>query len=124
MFYFCERKLLDGTPWIENMIHQMDDASGAAVTFSMLVHFSDQLMRRYVNIDVIRRFRQMICDFGPQQRFLNFFASICSDCSNAHAPLKINQDIVLRLTWIDEFTTSKTEASNVGHIQLHHSRLV
>jgi hypothetical protein len=106
--YFGRRKTAPhkgGAPWMETLLTQLDDPLGAAVTLSKLLSANEGLMKRYASPVLVARFLDMISNLGPQPRLVNFFEAICTVEGRA---VKANQEMVLRLTWMNDANRAKT----------------
>ena len=91
--------------WMDTVVLHLEDPLGSAVTLSSLLTNNAQLMTTHARPPLVERFLAMIQHQGPQTRLVNFFEAICTVGS---LPVKANQEMVLRLTWMDEATRRRT----------------
>ena len=91
-------------PWMDTVLAQLEDPLGSAVTLSKLLSANDYLMQKYANASLVLRFVDMVRSLGPQPRLVNFFEAICTVEGRA---VKANQEMVLRLTWMNEENRNK-----------------
>jgi len=84
---------------MDTVLAQLEDPLGAAVTLSKLLSSNEVLMHRYANAELVLRFVAMIRQLGPQPRLVNFFEAMCTVEGR---PVKANQEMILRLTWMNE----------------------
>jgi hypothetical protein len=106
--YFGKRKSYDnqqGKLWMQTILEQLEDPLGSAVTLSKLLSSNHNMMLRYAKPDLVNRFLLMIRNLGPQPRLINFFEAICTVDGNA---VKANQEMILRLTWMNVENRKKT----------------
>lgn len=104
--YFGRRKLraydLSAKPtsisWMSVLLRQQSDGLGAMTTLSKLLSDNTGLMKKFAGPELVHRFLEMISSIGPQPRMMDFFSSICSVEGKA---VLSNQEMLLRLTWID-----------------------
>ena len=66
---------------------------GPAVTLAHLLTSNQALQRECVSPELIEKFVNMVSEFGPQPRFLDFFAAI-SEVNGI--PQEENQEMILR----------------------------
>lgn len=92
------------TSWMDALLGQIEDPLGAAVTLARLLGNNEYLMGKYATPSLVQRFLAMISHLGPQPRLVNFFEAVCT--VNVQ-PVKANQEMILRLTWIDEVARRK-----------------
>jgi hypothetical protein len=101
--YFGRRKS-GGILWMTTILEQLEDPLGSAVTLSKLLSSNAEMMRRYAVPNLVKRFLDMIGQLGPQPRLVSFFEAICTVDGVA---VKSNQEMILRLTWMNEDARSK-----------------
>ena len=110
--YFGRRVLPStGEKWMQTILGQLEDPLGAAVTLSKLLGANEALMAQYANADLVLQFATMVRNLGPQPRLVNFFEAICTAGGN---PIKSNQEMVLRLTWMNEEWRKKAFLSTMA----------
>ena len=85
-------------PWVKVISAQSEDPLGATVTLSALLASNAKISERIVNDSLLRRFLKLIGDNGPQPRLIQLFSSVCI-C--AGQPITGNQEMVLRMIWLD-----------------------
>jgi hypothetical protein len=90
--------------FMDNMMSQLEDPLGSAVTLSQLLNSSSDLMERYASKDLVDKFADMIYRLGPQPRLISFFSSVCSVNGT---PIKANQEMILRQIWLKEEVREK-----------------
>jgi len=102
--YFGRKTLGDGLRWVDRMMQTLEDPLGAAVTLSKLLSQNELLMQKYATPALVLRILEMIQDCGPETRFLKFLGSFCSV---EKQPVKANQELILRLSWINDAWRAK-----------------
>ena len=64
--------------WLAATIRQVAHRKWAATTLTTILSNNVQLLDEYVDEETVSKFIQLICDQGPQKRFMAFFQAICS----------------------------------------------
>jgi hypothetical protein len=95
--------------WMDTVLEQLEAPLGSAVTLSKLLSANEALLHKYATPKLVLRFSEMVQLLGPQRRLVDFFAAICIVQGRA---VKINQEMVLRLTWM------KPEVRKATYLQL------
>jgi hypothetical protein len=91
-------------PWIEIIKLQLEDPLGSAVSLAKLLSSNKKLLEDHATPSMVSAFARMIRELGPQPRLVNFFEAICT--SN-QLPVKANQEMIVRMTWMDPRERSK-----------------
>ena len=85
-------------PWMTTLLSQQSDDLGSAITLSELLSNNADLMNKYADHALVKRFVDMVSAVGPWPLALGFFEAICEVNGKA---VPTNQEMLLRLTWID-----------------------
>lgn len=85
--------------WLHVLVEQLEAPLGPAVTLTNLIATNRELQNECVTPQLVNNFVQMILNLGPQPRLVNFFSAICEV---NQAPQKANQEMILRLVWMNE----------------------
>jgi hypothetical protein len=96
--------------WMDTILEQLEDPLGPAVTLAKLLSSNEGLLKKYATPKLVTRFADMVKLLGPQPRLVNFFEAICTVQGRA---VKANQEMVLRLTWMNPEVRART------YLQLH-----
>jgi hypothetical protein len=64
--YFGCRKNSQGVQIFAELMDQLEDPLGPAVTLSQLLSANDDLMKKYAKVDLVNKFVDMVRSFGPQ----------------------------------------------------------
>jgi hypothetical protein len=136
--YFGYRTTHQGVELLAEMIGQLEDPLGPAVTLSQLLSSNLSAMKKYAKLDLVRKFLEMIRFFGPQtvlwpfrtfvrlkltpfasiQRFVNFFEAFCTFEGKA---LKANQEMILRETLMNDEKRLRTFLKTAAFDRKKHS---
>ena len=85
--------------WVQVISSQSEDPLGATVTLSALLGSNAQISEQIVDNNLLKRFLKLIEDNGPQPRLIQLFSSVCI-C--AGQPITGNQEMVLRMLWLNK----------------------
>ena len=90
--------------WLAATIRQVAHRKWAATTLTTILSNNVQLLDEYVDEETVSKFIQLICDQGPQKRFMAFFQAICS-CGGQQ--IISNQELCLSRLVLDHECNSK-----------------
>jgi hypothetical protein len=85
--------------WMELLLDHVQDPLGSGVLLSQLLSANSNLLQKYATPKLLIRMMGLIKKLGPQSRLMQFFQAICTIKGKA---VLNNQDMVLRLTWLND----------------------
>ena len=97
--------------WTSVISNQSEDPLGATVTLSKLLGSNARISESIVNEDLLKQFLELISSLGPQPRLIQLFSSVCVVAGKC---ITSNQEMVLRMLWMDEVARTASILKLVG----------